>query len=46
MIGSEIAVEALKDYLRKHRRGAEALWDFAMICRVSNVMCPYVEAVS
>lgn len=43
-IGSEIAVEALKDYLKKHRRGADALWRFAKICRVSNVMRPYLEA--
>jgi predicted transcriptional regulator of viral defense system len=43
-IGSEVAVEALKDYLQKHRRGADALWRFAKICRVSNVMRPYLEA--
>jgi predicted transcriptional regulator of viral defense system len=44
-IGSEIAVEALKDYLKKHRRGADALWRFAKVCRVSKVMRPYLEAV-
>jgi predicted transcriptional regulator of viral defense system len=43
-IGSEIAVEALKDYLKRHRRGADELWRFAKICRVSNVMRPYLEA--
>jgi predicted transcriptional regulator of viral defense system len=42
-IGPEVAVEALKDYLRRHRRGADALWHFAKICRVSNVMRPYME---
>lgn len=42
-IGSEVAVEALKDYLKRHRRGADALWHFAKICRVSNVMRPYLE---
>lgn len=44
-IGSEVAVEALKDYLKQHRRGGDALWHFAKVCRVSNVMRPYLEAV-
>lgn len=43
-IGAEIAVEALKDYLKQHPRGADALWHFAKVCRVSNVMRPYLEA--
>jgi hypothetical protein len=41
---AEIAVEALKDYLEQHPRGADALWRFAKVCRVSNVMRPYLEA--
>src|SRR5207237_568011 len=40
----EVAVEALKDYLKKYRRGADALCRFAKICRVANVMRPYLEA--
>jgi len=43
-IGSEIALEALKDYLKMHRRGVDALWRFAKVCRVSNIMRPYLEA--
>ena len=43
-IGAEIAVEALKDYLTLHTRGADALWCFAKVCRVSNVIRPYLEA--
>ena len=43
-IGSEIAVEALRDYMKRNRRGADELWRFAKICRVSNVMRPYLEA--
>jgi hypothetical protein len=35
-IGAEIAVEALKDYLKQRPRGADALWRFAKVCRVSN----------
>lgn len=44
-IGVEVAVEALRDYLKQHRRGSDELWHFAKICRVSNVMRPYLEAV-
>ena len=43
-IGAEIAVEALKDYLEQHPRGADVLWRFAKVCRVSNVIRPYLEA--
>jgi predicted transcriptional regulator of viral defense system len=43
-IGSEIALEALRDYLKMHRRSADALWRFAKVCRVSNIMRPYLEA--
>lgn len=45
-IGPEVAVEALKDYLKLHRRGGDALWHFAKVCRVSNVMRPYLEAAA
>jgi hypothetical protein len=44
-IGAEIAVEALKDYLKQHPRGADALWRVAKVCRVSNVMRPHLEAM-
>jgi predicted transcriptional regulator of viral defense system len=45
-IGAEVAVEALKDYLRRNRRGADALWQFAKVCRVVNVIRPYLEATA
>lgn len=45
-IGQEVAVEALKDYLKRHRRGADVLWHFAKVCRVSKVMRPYLEAAA
>ena len=44
-IGPEVAVEALKDYLKRNRRGADLLWHFAKVCRVTNVIRPYMEAV-
>ena len=43
-IGTDVAIEALKDYLKRKRRGDDALWHFAKVCRVANVMRPYLEA--
>jgi predicted transcriptional regulator of viral defense system len=45
-IGLDVAVEALRDYLRRNRGGANALWQYAKICRVTRVMQPYLEAVA
>ena len=45
-IGIDVAVEALKDYTRKYRGGANELARYARICRVSRVMQPYLEAIS
>jgi predicted transcriptional regulator of viral defense system len=44
-IGLDVALEAIKDYLRAHRGGMDDLWRFARICRVANVMRPYLEAI-
>jgi predicted transcriptional regulator of viral defense system len=44
-IGLDVALEATKDYLRAHRGGMDNLWRFAKICRVANVMRPYLEAI-
>jgi len=43
-IGPEVAVEALKDYIKRNRRGSDLLWHFAKVCRVANVIRPYMEA--
>lgn len=43
-IGLDVALEALRDYKRRHRGGMDALWRFAAVCRVARVMQPYVEA--
>jgi predicted transcriptional regulator of viral defense system len=45
-IGIDVAVEALKDFTRHHRGGANDLARFARICRVSHVMQPYLDAIS
>jgi predicted transcriptional regulator of viral defense system len=44
-IGLDVALEALRDYLARHRGGADELWRFARVCRVARVMQPYLEAV-
>ena len=44
-IGLDVALEALKDARAKKMASADDLWRFAKICRVANVMLPYLEAV-
>jgi predicted transcriptional regulator of viral defense system len=45
-IGIDIAIEALKDCLQRRRCPADELVRYARICRVWNVMRPYMEAVA
>jgi predicted transcriptional regulator of viral defense system len=45
-IGLDVAVEALRDYSRKRKGTADELWRYAKICRVSNVMQPYLESLA
>lgn len=45
-VGVEVGVSALRDYLRLHRCGRDALWSMAEACRVQRVMRPYLEAMS
>jgi predicted transcriptional regulator of viral defense system len=42
-IGLDVAIEALKDCLRLRRATVDELWRYAAICRVQNVMRPYIE---
>ncbi len=44
-IGIDVAIEALKDCWRSRRCSADALWRYAAICRVTNIMRPYLETV-
>lgn len=44
-IGTDIAVEALRDCWRSRKATADELWRYAKICRVTNVMQPYLETV-
>lgn len=43
-IGLDVALEALRECLRKRRATREELHHFARICRVDRVMQPYMEA--
>lgn len=45
-IGLDIAVEALREAVEKRRASFDELWKFAKICRVANVMRPYLEALA
>jgi hypothetical protein len=45
-IGVDVALEALKDALSQGRASFDDLWRSAKVCRVANVMRPYMEAVA
>jgi predicted transcriptional regulator of viral defense system len=45
-IGVDVAIEALRDCLRQRKATVDELWAAAKVCRMSNVMRPYLEAVT
>jgi len=45
-IGIDVAVEALRDFSRRHRGGATELARCARICRVTRVMQSYLDAIA
>lgn len=44
-IGLDVAMEALRECLRERKATMDELWRYAGICRVANVMKPYLEAM-
>ena len=44
-VGVNVAVEALRDTWQKKLATADELWKFAQICRMTNVMRPYLESI-
>lgn len=44
-IGLDVALEALRDAWRQRRATMDELWHFAKVCRMSNVMRPYLESL-
>lgn len=45
-VGLEVALDALRDYLKKYRRGQSALVEAAQADRVYPLMRPYLEALT
>jgi hypothetical protein len=45
-IGLDAALEALRDTWRSQKATMDELWEAAKVCRVANVMRPYLEAVT
>jgi len=44
-IGLDIALEALRDAWRQKKVTMDELWESAQLCRVANVMRPYLESL-
>jgi len=45
-IGLDVAIEALRDSLRSKKCMRAQLWQYAKVCRVTEVMRPYLAALS
>lgn len=45
-IGLDVALEALHDVRRRRLCTNDELWRYAQVCRVANVMLPYLEATA
>ena len=44
-IGLDVAIEALRECWQSRRCSMDDLWHFADVCRVRNVMRPYLESL-
>ena len=45
-VGLDVALEALQESLKAKRVSMDNLWHFAVVCRVTNIMRPYMESLS
>jgi predicted transcriptional regulator of viral defense system len=45
-IGLDVAIEALRDCRKQKKATNDEIWKAAKICRMANVMRPYMESVS
>jgi len=45
-IGTDVAVEALRDFRRRHPKGLEEVWRFAEVDRVTRVIQPYLDTLA
>ena len=46
IIGLDVALEALRDLIKRRRGTTDALWRIAKVLRMQNVMRPYLEATA
>jgi len=44
-VGLDVALEALRDVIRNRRCTTDELWQYAKVCRVTNTVRPYMEAI-
>ena len=44
-IGLDVALEALKDARARNKASVDDIWRKAQVCRVANVMRPYLESI-
>lgn len=45
-IGLDVALEALNDAWRNQRVSIDELWHYAGVCRIRNVIRPYLESIT
>jgi hypothetical protein len=45
-VGLNVALEALRAFRRGQAGSTDDLWRYAEICRIQNVMRPYMEAIA
>jgi predicted transcriptional regulator of viral defense system len=45
-IGLDVALEALREAWRGKRMTSDDLWRYAKVCRVANVMRPYLDSLA
>jgi predicted transcriptional regulator of viral defense system len=45
-IGLDVALEALRDCYRKRKASLDEIWAAAKVCRVANVIRPYMESLT
>ncbi len=44
-VGLDVALEALKDAWHSKKLNTDLLWKHAKVCRITNVIRPYLEAL-
>lgn len=45
-IGLDVAIEALRDCIGQRKATVDEIWAAAKVCRMSNIIRPYLEAVT